>query len=532
MTAVESRANPYVGPRSFRTGERLYGRASELRGLADLLIAERIVVLFSPSGAGKSSLLLAGLVPQMRQRGFTVRGRQDEPVLRVNLALPVADGAAPATNRYVLSTVLALEEEVAEDRRLPASKLTGLDLASYLEVRSPGDRMPAGDEEARANGDGAKQAAKPGPELWIFDQFEEILTLDSTDLPVKEAFFEEIGEVLADRRRWAVFSLREDYWAGLDPYLLAIPTQLSTTFRLELLDAERAAEAIRQPAKDHGADFTLDATRRLVDDLRRVRPQRTDEAAAPLGPFIEPVQLQIVCRRLWTRWADLHPGKTTIDEGDVAALADVDGALGGFYTDAVKRVVAETGVEEREVRRWFDEHLITKQGFRGHVLEEPERSGDLDNRAIKILVDEHVVRKEAWQGRSWYELAHDRLVEPVLASNGAWYQSNLSSLQLQAKLWASQGEADAYLLTGAVLEEAERWAKESGQASPTDERFLKACRDREARERAEELRITRLQAEREAAGNRKLRKALAGAAVCLTLALVALGVAGYYYHQG
>jgi hypothetical protein len=37
---TNQRLNPYVGPRSFRTGETLYGRDRELNELLDLLIAE------------------------------------------------------------------------------------------------------------------------------------------------------------------------------------------------------------------------------------------------------------------------------------------------------------------------------------------------------------------------------------------------------------------------------------------------------------------------------------------------------------
>ncbi|HEX7180799.1 MAG TPA: hypothetical protein VF756_03085, partial [Thermoanaerobaculia bacterium] len=53
--------NPYVGPRPFELGERLWGRDEETAGLYYLLSAERIVLLHSPSGAGKSSLVQAGL---------------------------------------------------------------------------------------------------------------------------------------------------------------------------------------------------------------------------------------------------------------------------------------------------------------------------------------------------------------------------------------------------------------------------------------------------------------------------------------
>ena len=66
MTASrEARRNPYVGPRAFMTGEALYGRDRELRKLLGLLVAERIVLLHSPSGAGKTSLVQAALMPRL-----------------------------------------------------------------------------------------------------------------------------------------------------------------------------------------------------------------------------------------------------------------------------------------------------------------------------------------------------------------------------------------------------------------------------------------------------------------------------------
>ncbi len=84
MTSTKTtRPNPYVGPRAFQTGEKIYGRDREVRELLDLLIAERIVLLHSPSGAGKSSLVQAGLIPALEGEGFQVL-----PVARVNLEPP------------------------------------------------------------------------------------------------------------------------------------------------------------------------------------------------------------------------------------------------------------------------------------------------------------------------------------------------------------------------------------------------------------------------------------------------------------
>ena len=80
---VAPRPNPYIGPRSFTTGETLYGRDRETQKLLNVLIAERIVLLYSPSGAGKTSLVQAALLPRLIEEGFAVL-----PVIRVSAEPP------------------------------------------------------------------------------------------------------------------------------------------------------------------------------------------------------------------------------------------------------------------------------------------------------------------------------------------------------------------------------------------------------------------------------------------------------------
>ncbi|HSJ52769.1 MAG TPA: hypothetical protein VLC52_03395, partial [Anaerolineae bacterium] len=275
--ATAGRPNPYVGPRAFQRGEVLYGRDREVLELIDLLIAERIVLFYSPSGAGKTSLIQAALVPELENEDFYVF-----PVMRLGLEAPAhSQPADRRANRYILSLLLRLEEALPEADRLPASTLSTMSLSDYLEYVCANQTRPC------------------GPVL-IFDQFEEILTLDPVDRMVKLAFFEQVGRALRDGRRWALFSMREDHLAGLDPYLRAVPTRLSTTYRLELLGARAASEAIQQPARDHGVRFEASAAARLIDDLRRVRVQCPDGSTEEQpGPFVEPVQLQVVCYQLW-----------------------------------------------------------------------------------------------------------------------------------------------------------------------------------------------------------------------------------------
>ncbi|MGH8629989.1 MAG: ATP-binding protein, partial [Burkholderiales bacterium] len=287
----QSRINPYVGPRAFRTGEALYGRDREVEELLDLLIAERIVLLYSPSGAGKTSLVQAALIPRLQEEDFFIH-----PPMRVNTELPVELASnGRHTNRFVYSALLSIEEKLPPDLQTPLDDLARAHLLDYLLLRlwqiDPGE---------------------PKSEVLIFDQFEEIVTVDPTNEEDRVQFFTQLGQSLRDKNRWALFSMREDFIATLDPYVRYIPTRFGTTFRLDLLGAEAGRAAAQEPARRAGVNFDEAAARKLVNDLRRVRIQRADGAFEERpGPHIEPVQLQVVCYRMWDQ---LPPGAAAIGE--------------------------------------------------------------------------------------------------------------------------------------------------------------------------------------------------------------------------
>ncbi|MBV8075222.1 MAG: ATP-binding protein [Planctomycetaceae bacterium] len=175
------RTCPFVGPRPFQIGEPLFGRDREVPKLLDLVIAERIVLLFSPSGAGKTSLIQAGLIPALREEGF-----HDLPVIRVGL--PPSAKAKPAAevrpNRYVQSVLASLTVQPPEGTDERAVPLT--DPGDSLE---PALRRCA--EALTSQGDGRRPRL-----VLIFDQFEEILTTDPTDRAAKGVFFDQLGAAL------------------------------------------------------------------------------------------------------------------------------------------------------------------------------------------------------------------------------------------------------------------------------------------------------------------------------------------------
>ena len=416
----------------------------------------------------------------------------------IRVGLETASGAGSA-NRYIDSALQSLEEGLHADAPLPLTQLSDMGLADYL-----GTRAGASNQE--------------GSTVLIFDQFEEILTVDPTDDAAKTAFFRWLGQALRDRQRWALFAMREEFVAGLDPYLRHLPTRLATTFRLELLGEEAALAAIQEPARKAGVDFSDAAARRLVDDLRTVHVQRPDGSTAPaLGPHVEPVQLQVVCRRLWERLPD---DATSIGEADIGTVGDVEAALRSYYAEQVAAVAETTGVRERTIREWVDRQLITPAGIRGQVLLGADASAGLDDRAIWPLVDAHLVRAERRRGATWFELAHDRLIGPVRADNAAWRAAHLSTMQQQAALWQEAGRPDGMLLRDAALLEAEQWSAEHADDLEEHERVYLA-----------ESQEARAVAERERRQARRIRRWAVGASIAVVIAVAALGAIIYLANQ-
>lgn len=52
--------SPFIGPAPLGKDHQLFGRDTEVEELSWRTVADRIIVLYSPSGAGKTSLLTAG----------------------------------------------------------------------------------------------------------------------------------------------------------------------------------------------------------------------------------------------------------------------------------------------------------------------------------------------------------------------------------------------------------------------------------------------------------------------------------------
>ena len=430
--------NPYVGPRPFTETEHrfFFGRAEEVEILTSLAVARRASLLFAQSGAGKSSLLRAGLTPRLLRHRRLIRGRETFQSLVSGIRIArVGSGREEVDPRniFVQSALLSLESD-------PSAAVVSHDLTLSDALGTwlmPKRQPPAEGQEAIDEA--------PLPFLLVFDQFEEMFTRHTAFRHHREPFFKQVSQALADHECLRVlFSMREDYIAELTPYAHLLPEQLRPRFRLERLKGQAALDAITRPADraDVARPFERGVGEALLANLR-----------AGDADDIEPILLQVVCKRLWQ---NLSADAGSIRTEDVQRHGDVDRALMDYYNDAVDTVVREVqaggvSISQRRVWRFFSESLLTPARTRALVYRDETNgmTAGLPNAAIDILSrsDVNIVRGEARGQSRWYELSHDRLIPSVLAANEEWTRNNTTPLQRRLLEWASRGRLDKDLLS-------------------------------------------------------------------------------------
>jgi WD40 repeat protein len=393
--STSAASNPYVGPRPFeRRDEKLFfGRDREARDLVSFILANRVFVLYSQSGAGKSSLLNTKVVSGLENEHCRVL-----PIARVQGKIPTGVAEDDIRNIFSLNVIWSLRDRVLH---LPAQSLSRLSLAEVLaEIfpKKPGDEI---DDE---------------PIVLIFDQFEELFSFYEYRWQDRAAFLQEVLEALAAVSQLnVVFSLREDYIAKLDASSGHFPNKLRARYQLERLRETAALEAISSPAAVGGRSYAEGVPDKIVRDLLETySPDISGKPVKVRGEFVEPVQLQVVCSNLWI---GMPPNQRVISEQQLQQSGSVDEALRRFYDASLAAIAAKTRVSELEIRRWIERALVTSAGTRGTVFRDTEKTAGMPNQVVQELEDCHLIRGDWRAGAQWYEITHDRLLRPIRESN-------------------------------------------------------------------------------------------------------------------
>jgi hypothetical protein len=494
--------SPFVGPRPFETedSDRFFGRTRELEELFSLIIAHRAILVYAQSGAGKTSLLKAGVIPRLVQQGYKVL-----PPARVQCLLPTDLSSEKVANIFVFH---ALQHWAADLCHGPsAEKCAQTTLAEFLKPLVPPSRP---DEDSAA------------PMVIVFDQFEEFFTTNPHRWQERRPFFEQLSQALEEIPTLkVVFVMREEYIAQLDPLAELLPEKLRTRMHLERLRGNSARSAVVKPFQSRGLSFDAGAAEKLLAELSEIRVSEGDKFREARGEFVEPVQLQVVCQSLWENlpieWkngADANrdsPHLITLEYVD--RFGDVNNALARYYDRSVERAAAASQgrIGEGELRRWIGTALITPTGTRGLAFRgAPGATWRIPGLALKELEDAHVIRREERAGTITHELTHDRFIEPIQKSNEVWLARYQDAERIRAKLEEYANRDSGELLDELQLREAEDYLSSPAAKilGATPEAHLLVKRSRKQVEDVKKRQVEELEeARRRAQEEERLHKA-------------------------
>ncbi len=377
-----------------------FGRDAAAQTLTDQVLANRLVVVYAKSGMGKSSLLNAGVAPRLREAGC-------QPLmLRVN---DLSAGAVAAVRAGVRAEAERQGVEYVEGHA--GSLWTFFKTLEFWR----GDTLLT-------------------PVL-VLDQFEELFTLQAP--AARDALLAELAPLLrgvapplppdappmsdAPPALHVVLSLREEFLGMLDDAADRIPQIMDHRFRLTPLGRADAVQAMQGPAAVADpalalAPFTLDPAfvDQVLDHLGRQGGQIGEHGRGQVEPF----HLQLICQRVEETMARrtaagaAHRPFTMADFGGEPALA---ATLAQFYTRAIE-AVSEPRMRA-PARRLCEEYLISPEGRRLSLEAlEIRKQLRLSERALQELVDSRLLRTDRRSDNLYYELGHDALVEPILAT--------------------------------------------------------------------------------------------------------------------
>lgn len=422
--------NPWKGLNFYTEGEILYGRSAEIVSLSQYIFNNTQTVLYGRSGIGKSSILNAGIFPKARLHGM----------LPVSIRLKHGD-----SNDYLAQIRDALTS-------------AGLIVKEIIPPISGADESLWEFMHRHIFVDHDGEARVP---LLVFDQFEEIFTLQTSEA-VKRDFFRQLGDLLNDvkpsyivehesrlrqqnsaqeqettvvssgvfkglnlkinkrradsdaddasRLRYIsrpdyhiVFALREDFLSSLELYTASIPVMKDNRFGLLPLNEEQAADIIQLPRPGLVGD---DVARLIIEQVTGRSDFQIDGV-----PEIEvdAAVLSLFLSRLYI--------KKPADES--AITADLVSTYSGhiihdFYLESIASDPDHGQAISQSTILTLEDRLLTGEGRRNNVSRSDLVALGVSDSELDVLIDKRKLLRQFNHGNDIrIEYIHDILCPVV-----------------------------------------------------------------------------------------------------------------------
>ncbi|MFD7337606.1 hypothetical protein ACFV98_16590 [Streptomyces violascens] len=430
---------PYRGLASYRQQDAqwFFGRERSTDALvAQLRAVEKtggLVMLVGASGAGKSSLLNAGLVPTLQ-----------------NGALGDDNGRA----REVLQLVPGGDPLVELTRRIPQ-------LAPVVSApKEPGTPQFGHAVREAVSAWAQRETPSPAPPVVIVDQFEETFTLCS-DEANKRTFVQLLHAACtpADSGEPApilvVLGIRADFYEQCLAYPELADALQHRHMVLGPLTTAELREAVTGPAKAVGMELEPGLTELIVREVSTDGSRGGQSAGA----------LPLLSHALLATWQRRKGGRLTL--AGYRAAGGIQGAVAATAErawsdlDPAARTAARL-LLLRLVRLGEDTQATRRRGTRRQLAEESTDSHKTEE-SLEALVRARLVTLDA----ETVEITHEALLHawPRLRD---WIDEDRAGNLLRQRLeedgraWEESSRDTSLLYRGSRLEQARAWAKSAG----------------------------------------------------------------------
>lgn len=359
--------NPFKFLDSFTKDDReiFFGRDKEIEELHSRVFESKVLLVYGTSGTGKSSLINCGLANRFSDSDW----------------LPVSVRRGTDINH-------SLFEALAKN---------ALTRAPFEKISSAGGTEYNLEKLLRS-----VYLDHFKPVFLIFDQFEELFIFGSRE--EKDELIKNVARAIdSDIQCRFIFSLREEYLAGVTEFERFIPTFLSNRIRIEKMTRQNAIATIEGPCRINNIEVESGFAEALLQKLN------------PDTPEVELTWLQIYLDKIIKLAENEDHSIDKITIGLLEKAGDVRDILGTFLEEQISQlsypeaglVVLKSFVSSRGTK-----HQITEQ----EVIEFTGTFGkEIGNETVKELIQKfiklRILRDKDEDGR--YELRHDSLASKI-----------------------------------------------------------------------------------------------------------------------
>ena len=439
QVATSEPRKPYKGLQAFRQEDQrdFFGRDTLVDKLISILAGTleierpaqqnaRLLAIIGPSGSGKSSVMMAGLLPRLRQGG--IAGSEAWIYLdpMVPGAHPVESLALVLAERFPDRSLHTIRQDLEED------SARGLHQLAVAMTHRQGTRV-----------------------LLCIDQFEELFTQTSAQ-EEREQFLELFVTALSEPRgpMIVVLTLRADFYDRMLSSSMLFPLIEEHQCAVSPMKVHELRMVIEQPARLADVQLTFEGD--LVGDL--LFEMQGQAEALPLLEFTLEQLFERRCSHQLT----------------LEAYQEIGGVKGALVKQAESTYAALPSEEHRRLARTLFLRLIepgtTEQDTtRRRAARSELELFDPKETALLEEVSEAFIRARLLTSTSVAETAvlevsHEALIRewPRLAS---WLHEAREDILLQqtisedATSWQERGKQKSRLYRGPQLVEAQAWAK-------------------------------------------------------------------------